>query len=38
MRNGEESEPVKIDKDGYTISRWDFDFVVSLLGYCAKLR
>lgn len=36
MRDDEELVPVRIDKDGYAVSRWDFDFVVSLLGYCAK--
>ncbi len=36
VRDSEELVPVKVDQDGYFVSRWDFDFVVSLLGYCAK--
>lgn len=36
VRDGEGLTPVKIDRDGHAVSRWDFDFIVSLLGYCAK--
>lgn len=36
QREGEWLSPVKID-DYHYVSRWDFDFIVSLLEYCAKI-
>ncbi len=36
LRRDEETELIKVDSSNHHLGRWDFDYVVSLLEYCAK--